>query len=183
MIITDEQLLRVKCVDVLPEDIGALREQLESELSRSASLGRVGIGLSLPQIGINKNMAIIRVDKNHSVDLVNCRITAGYDKEIFDQEGCLSFPDRYERTLRYQEILIEGNAVYPHRFGCSGLMAVVVQHEKNHMEGILLPDVALPPAKPSKNKAGPNDQCSCGSKKKYKKCCGARVGHTENLKV
>ncbi|HJZ22903.1 MAG TPA: peptide deformylase, partial [Candidatus Babeliales bacterium] len=129
MIITDEKILRTPCSPVLEKDIGELKSLLDNELQRSAILGSPGIGLSLPQIGIFQTMAIVRVDNDHYVDLVNCKITAGFDKEIFDQEGCLSFPDRFEKTLRYQEILIESNAVYPHRFVCTGLMAVVAQHE------------------------------------------------------
>jgi peptide deformylase len=170
MIITDEKALRIQCADVLPDEIGPLREQLERELEYSAKMGRIGIGLAAPQIGIAKNIAIVRVNNHTKIDLVNCKITAGYDKEIFEQEGCLSFPGRFERSLRFQEIVVEGNVVYPTRFVCTGLLAVVCQHELDHLTGKLLPDFAIP--RLDKNKLKPNDKCSCGSGKKYKKCCG-----------
>lgn len=147
MIITDEALLRVTCTDVLPEEIGPLREALELELQRSADLGRPGIGLAAPQIGIAKNMAIVRIPSNNGgfyhVDLVNCRIAQGYDKSFFDSEGCLSFPDRYERTLRFQEIYVVENAVAPFSFIATGLMAVCCQHELDHTKGVLLPDICV----------------------------------------
>ena len=172
MIITDEKALRVDCVDVLPDEIGPLRDQLERELEHSASIGRVGIGLAAPQIGIAKNMAIVRVGGENRVDLVNCKITAGYDKAIFEEEGCLSFPGRYEKTLRYQEILIENNLVEPYKFICVGLIAVVCQHEIDHLVSRLLPDVALPTQKKTnKKKVRPNDKCPCQSGRKYKRCC------------
>jgi peptide deformylase len=172
MIITDEEALRVECVNVLPEEIGPLRDQLERELKHSETLGRPGIGLAAPQIGIAKNMAIVRISDQLSVDLVNCNIVTGYDKAIFEQEGCLSFPGRFEKTMRYQEILIENNAAEPHRLICTGLLAVVCQHELDHLVGKLLPDVALASKKINNKKIRPNDKCPCQSGRKYKKCCG-----------
>lgn len=142
MIITDEKLLRVKCTDVLPEEIGPLREALISELKHSAELGRPGIGLAAPQIGIAKNMAIIRIGNQYQFDLINCRIVAGFDVAFFEGEGCLSFPDQYVRTRRYQEIYVTDNAVEPKNFIVTGLPAVATQHELDHCRGVLLPDLA-----------------------------------------
>lgn len=178
MIITDnEELLRVKCEDVLPEEIGPLREALEAELNYSIKMGRFGIGLAAPQIGIAKKMSIIRLgSKDLEVDLVNCQIEKGYDQIIHRDEGCLSFPGRIENVLRNQEVYIAGNLVYPQTMILTGLMAICAQHELDHVNGILLPDRAL--VKP-KVKAGPNNPCPCGKidpntnkVKKYKKCCG-----------
>lgn len=174
MIITDEEALRIECEDVKGYEIGSLVGLLEEELKRSASLGRKGIGLAAPQIGIAKKIAIVRIDDAHSVDLVNARIVKGYDKDIFDNEGCLSFPGRYERTMRYSEIQVENQLIDPFNFICTGLFAVVVQHELDHLAGRLLPDVALPRLVSAKKKARPNDPCPCGSKKKYKRCCGLK---------
>lgn len=147
MIVTDEALLRVPCVDVLPEEVGQLRELLEKELAISARNGQPGIGLSAPQIGIAKKMAIVRIPGRngnvYSVDLVNCRIASGYDKAFFDGEGCLSFPGRQEKTMRYQEVYVVDNLVEPYRFIALGIPAVCVQHELDHTLGILLPDIAI----------------------------------------
>ncbi len=147
MIITDEALLRVPCIDVLPEEVDQLRELLEKELAISIKNGQFGIGLSAPQIGIAKKMAIVRIPGYngtfYSVDLVNCRIALGYDKTFFDGEGCLSFPGRHERTMRYQEVYVVDNLVEPHRFIAVGIPAVCIQHELDHTLGILLPDIAI----------------------------------------
>ncbi len=171
MIITSEKELRVLCVDVLPEEIQDLRDKLETELRISAENGLEGIGLACPQIGIAKNMAIIRISKELSVDLVNAKIVQAYDKEMFEGEGCLSFPGRFEKTMRYQEIVVT-NDVEPKFFIAKGLFAVAIQHEINHTEGKLLPDFALQKLQTqSSKKVRPNDICPCGSLKKYKKCC------------
>lgn len=142
MILTDENLLRVKCEDVQPEEIDSLRTLLEEELRKSAEAGRPGVGLAAPQIGIQKRMAIIRVPVKDSVfalDIVNLKPEniKGYDRFIFDGEGCLSFPDRYERTWRYREIYVTNNGVSPHNFVLTGFPAVVVQHEQDHLDGIV----------------------------------------------
>lgn len=170
MIITNnEELLRVKCTDVLPEEVGPLREALERELANSERLGRPGIGLAAPQIGIAKNMSIIRLGKDLNVDLVNCSIKNAYEQFTHKEEGCLSFPGRVEDVLRYQEVHLIGNLIEPRSMVLTGLIAVCAQHELDHTSGILLIDRAIP--KPA-NKVGPNAPCTCGSKVKFKKCHG-----------
>lgn len=177
MIITNnESLLRVVCEPVLPEEVGPLVEKLEQELAYAAKMGRGGIGLAAPQIGIAKDIAIVRLDKTKglSFNLVNCKIAAGYDPVIYRQEGCLSFPGRVEDTTRFQEIHISDNLVYPHSFVSTGLLAVVCQHEIDHLTQKLFMDHIAPKPIPLviKNKVGPNQPCTCGSNVKYKKCCG-----------
>lgn len=142
MIITDESLLRVKCEPVLSSEIDDLISKLETALKWSEKNGRSGVGLACPQIGIAKKMAIIRVD-DIKLDLVNAKITKRYYQFEFDGEGCLSFPGRYERTLRHKEIVVEWNLVRPYQFIATGFAAVVIQHEIDHLNGILLPDVAI----------------------------------------
>jgi peptide deformylase len=174
IIINDEPALKIKCVDVLPDEVADLTQLLEKELEQSARLGRPGVGLAAPQIGIGKNIAIVRLGSNgynnFNVDLVNCKISNGYDQKMFTGEGCLSFPGRIENTMRYQEVHINNNLVYPNNFIATGLLAVVCQHELDHLVGILLPDKAI--EKINYTRPRPNDMCKCGSKIKYKKCCG-----------
>jgi peptide deformylase len=176
MIITNnENLLRVKCEEVLPHEVGDLISTLESELDRANRLGKGGIGLAAPQIGIAKNIAIIRIDKVRGInfDLVNCKVEQGFDPAVFRQEGCLSFPGRVEDTTRFQEVYITNNLMYPHTFVATGLTAVVCQHEIDHLTSVLFMDRTATKGSPViKNKIGPNDPCICGSAKKYKKCCG-----------
>ena len=174
MIITNnEAALRVKCEDVTPEEVGPLVETLERELERSARLGSPGIGLAAPQIGIAKNIAIVRLDKL-KFDLVNAKLEQGFDPAVFTDEGCLSFPGRLEDTIRYQEVHIVNNLVHPHKFIATGLVAVVCQHELDHLSSTLFLDrkVPKPTTVVNANKVGHNQPCPCGSGKKYKKCHG-----------
>jgi len=175
MIITNnEAALRVLCENVKPEEIPDLRDELERELQRSARLGRPGIGLAAPQIGIRKKFAIVRIQhegkENYNLDLANARINAGYDEKIFADEGCLSFPGRVETTKRFQEIYVVNNAVEPKSFIATGLMAVVCQHELDHLHGSLFFDHMIEPSTPVPKVESRNALCPCGSGKKFKKC-------------
>ena len=52
------------------------------------------------------------------------------------------------------------------------LEAICVQHEIDHLNGLTIYDVTCDPKqKKVENKTGRNDQCPCGSGKKYKRCC------------
>lgn len=146
MIITDEILLRRPCGNASIDEVGDIVLSLEKALEESSQAGMPGIGLAAPQIGILKNVAIIRIPTPsglYSVNLVNCNILSGFDKQYFENEGCLSFPGRVERTLRYREVYVVNNLVSPHSFTAKGIAAVCIQHELDHLNGILLPDVAV----------------------------------------
>src|SRR5208283_2090142 len=173
IIVNNEELLRVKCQEVLPDEVGSLLETLEKELDYANKLGKGGIGLAAPQIGIAKNIAIVRIEKI-KFNLINAKIEQGFDPSIFKEEGCLSFPGRVENTIRFQEVVIGNNLLSPHRFIVSGLNAVVCQHEIDHLNATLFMDHVPPKTSPiiKSSKIGPNDSCSCGSGKKFKKCHG-----------
>lgn len=140
MIITDENQLRVKCEDVLPGEVEDLIRQLEYELELSDKNGFPGIGLAAPQIGISKKAAIIRIDNELKINLINCKISDMRDEFIFSGEGCLSFPGRFIDSKRCREIYVTDNLVYPYSFIARNLMAVVIQHELDHLDGKLLID-------------------------------------------
>ena len=171
MIITnDEKILRVPCEDVIEDEVVELIDKLEFELKEANRIGRGGIGLAAPQIGISKKIAIIRFS-SIDINLVNSKIEKGFDQAKFLQEGCLSFPGRSENTMRYQEVYITNNLVYPHSFIATGIVAVICQHEIDHLNGKLFMDNVVSQTA-TISKQGPNDKCLCGSGKKFKKCCG-----------
>jgi len=172
MIITNnETALRVFCEPVLPEEVGELVATLENELSYANRLGKSGIGLAAPQIGIAKDIAIIRLPK-FNFNLINAKLNKGFDPSLFQDEGCLSFPGRVENTIRFQEVYITNHESEPHSFIANGFLAVVCQHELDHLNSTLFMDRKVPKVMPTTKqiKIGPNELCPCGSGKKYKKC-------------
>mgnify|MGYP002395869577 CR=1 FL=1 len=147
MIIKDEDRLRLPCEEVLPGEVDNLRAKLEQELKKSARRGRPGMGLAAPQIGIQKRMAIVRIKatngKSYNLDLINPNIYITNDLVTFD-EGCLSFPGQSILTRRYNEIVVEtGLEESRESVAATGLIAVCIQHETDHLDGILMMDRAV----------------------------------------
>jgi peptide deformylase len=159
MIITNKEKLREVCKDVSLFEAQDIISKLESELSKS----EIGIGLAAPQIGIQKKVCIIRIN-NIKIDLVNPVIAKKYDLALFKNEGCLSLPGEYVNTKRFHEVVVR-DLLHPAGMICTGLEAVVVQHEVGHLYGELMHDFIVEVPK------GRNDLCWCKSGKKIKKCC------------
>jgi peptide deformylase len=165
-IITDEEELRRSNGDIGVYEAKSIIDKLETALEHSS---RPGIGLAAPQVGIHKRVAIVRVKReegSENIDLVNPIIVDQENGFMFSDEGCLSLPGVNLNTRRFNEIFVKDD-LHPAGFIATGLVAVAIQHEIDHLDGILITDRAV-----GKNKIGRNDPCFCGSGKKYKKCHG-----------
>jgi peptide deformylase len=84
-------------------------------------------------------------------------------------EGCLSLPGVRVDTVRYEQVTakwFDYDRKEEQRAVFYGFEAQVVQHELDHLDGLLITD-----RKFSQTKVGRNDPCPCGSGKKFKKCC------------
>lgn len=157
-IITDIKLLRKKNEKVLKEEGDYLIRTLEINLVN-------GIGLAAPQIGINKQVAIIRMGET-KLDFINPEIIQLWSPYINKDEACLSFPNRVFNTFRFKQIHIKDD-LHPAGLVLTDFISVVVQHELDHLFGILIIDRAT-----DQDKLGRNDLCPCLSGIKYKKCHG-----------
>jgi len=190
-IITDETVLRKRSSKVKDTtEAGDIAEQLWATLS---ARNENDVGLSAPQIGIRKKICVIRAKE--PIVLVNPTIIES-DGETWYQEGCVSFPGASVRTKRKKNIVVKVDWVGIYNgvsivwekdqtlyFAAedrddmendtSLLESVAVQHEVDHLNGVLMFDREwkLEPIKNEK-KVGRNEPCPCGSQKKYKKCCG-----------
>lgn len=127
----DTKVLTSKSEPVKPEEVSAIVAQLEAELKITAT----GIGLSAIQIGISKQVAIIRL--NHfKLNLYNPHILFELEPTTFKDEGCLSVPNTKITTDRYYRIVLQNGDKTLHEL--AGLPAIAVQHELDHMKGILI---------------------------------------------
>jgi len=117
---------------------------------RDTMAARRGAGLAAPQIGVLQQVVIFGVERNERypdaepvpyTELVNPVLTSLSDERDEDWEGCLSVPGlrgvvpRY-RNLRYEGFDPQGR---PIRREVTGFHARVVQHEVDHLLGILYP--------------------------------------------
>lgn len=103
-----------------------------------------GVGLAANQIG--KNLAIfIAEDKNKILTFINPKIIKFIGKEEIMEEGCLSVPNVWGYIKRYPEVIVE----YQNLFGkkkklkAKGLLAQIIQHEMDHLNGKLFIDKAI----------------------------------------
>jgi len=105
-----------------------------------------GIGLAAPQVGIAKRMLVIDLDIENSTSLplvmINPEITtvsAGIDTY---EEGCLSIPGVYLDVVRPSTIKVSfrDEMGRPRKMNANGLMARCIQHEIDHLNGVLFVD-------------------------------------------
>jgi peptide deformylase len=105
-----------------------------------------GVGLAAIQVGHDKSLLIYDVaPKNEKRDLqvlINPRIVSSEGTMISEDEGCLSVPDFRSDVKRASQILVEGidREGKPLRLEAEGLLAVVLQHEIDHLNGTLFID-------------------------------------------
>ena len=166
-IVTDLEILRASNGTVSLQESKQIINDLDIALQNSTMSG---LGLAAPQIGINKRVAIVRA-YGELINLVNPVIIEKEDGFINTNEGCLSIPGTFVNTQRYKEIFIKDD-LHPDGVVAVGDVAVVMQHEIDHLEGILMIDRAI-----GKGKIGRNEKCPCGKvvngkPVKYKKCHG-----------
>ena len=94
-----------------------------------------GCGLSAVQIGIPVRFACIFIDNKEEL-LINPEIIIGRGK-VIKNEGCLSIPNKYVNVQRFVEIEYISNGK---KKRANGFKANVIQHEIDHMNGILIVD-------------------------------------------
>jgi len=106
-----------------------------------------GVGLAAPQVGINRRFFVVDVGDG-PMAIINPRITKKKGSGVLE-EGCLSIPevtvmiDRpYEITVEYMD---ENNRMM--EMACDNLLARVIQHETDHLDGKLIVDYATPKEK------------------------------------
>ena len=105
-----------------------------------------GVGLAASQVGINQCVLVYDVsprdDKRSLHVLINPRIVCQEGEILSENEGCLSVPDYRSDVVRFSQIQVEGidRDGKPISFDAEGYLAIVLQHEIDHLQGILFID-------------------------------------------
>jgi peptide deformylase len=104
-----------------------------------------GIGLAAPQLGILQRVIVVAPDDMRPTALVNPRVVKAQGEQI-GQEGCLSIPGLYGDVKRaaYVEVHAQDRRGRELVFELEGMPARVVQHEIDHLDGILFIDKVDP---------------------------------------
>lgn len=131
---TDTFLLRRKSTPATTQDLPVAQDLLDT---LSANLDRC-VGMAANMIGVSKRIIVVVVDGAPMV-LLNPVAERKSGKPYEAQEGCLSLPGtrpatRYPSiTVAYQDLTLK-----PRRRTFTGFAAQIVQHEMDHLEGILI---------------------------------------------
>ena len=112
-----------------------------------------GLGLAAPQIGVSERVIVVDVpDQSEDesgaatrVALVNPEIVRAKGEQL-GPEGCLSVPGFYGEVRRASQVTVKGQDVQGKdvRLKAEGLLARALQHEIDHLEGVLFIDLAEP---------------------------------------
>ena len=137
-----DPVLRKQCqvIKNINEELVTLSEDMIE-----TTLAAPGVGLAANQIGIPWRLFVVNVgvetDKDNLITLINPEITAMEGSEL-GEEGCLSIPDMIAEVNRATQIEVKaidlnGNDV---RFEAKGYLARALQHEMDHLNGVLFWD-------------------------------------------
>ena len=105
-----------------------------------------GVGLAAVQVGILKRVLVIDLyDDNPVIKLANPVVLKTKGKQTVD-EGCLSFPNKFVKVERANEVTVEGFNENGEKITIKGkgLLAQALLHEIDHLNGIVLTDVMIP---------------------------------------
>lgn len=105
-----------------------------------------GIGLAAPQVAVGKRVIVADIgrseDDRQPVRMVNPEIVWVSDDDNTYEEGCLSVPEHYAAVVRPRAIRVRymDETGTHHEIDADGLLATVLQHEMDHLDGILFID-------------------------------------------
>ncbi|MBQ5491770.1 MAG: peptide deformylase [Treponema sp.] len=136
-----EEVLRQNCEEVKPEEINDELRTLIKEMFLTMDEAN-GVGLAAPQVGIAKRFFVAMADDDVERVFINPVITKTSSELSEYEEGCLSIPGVYETIVRPKAVTISALDMNgkPFTIDAEGLLARIVQHESDHLDGVLYID-------------------------------------------
>jgi len=143
IIVAPDPRLKVRCerIERVDGDVRALMQDLLDTMYSAP-----GIGLAAPQIGVARRVIVVDVAPKDGprapLRMANPEILWASDETASYEEGCLSFPEQYSEVRRparaHVRYLDEHDEV--REIEIEGLLATCVQHEMDHLDGVLFVD-------------------------------------------
>lgn len=143
IILAPDPILKTKAMPV--QTVDPEISQLMKDMLETMYLAP-GIGLAATQIGVLKRVVVIDISKkdqlNEPICMANPEIVWSSEEKVTREEGCLSLPEQYGEITRPNRIKLryidENNEKIVRE--ASGLLATCIQHELDHLQGILFID-------------------------------------------
>ena len=134
-------ILLSQTADVVSEFDDSLK-QLVTDMFDTMSANN-GIGLAAPQVGILKRVFICNYENTQLV-CINPELEL-YGDEFESEEGCLSIPNILATVNRYDCVKVRAYDINGNVFSKSfkGMMAIIMQHENDHLDGVLINQKAV----------------------------------------
>jgi peptide deformylase len=133
-------------VDVVSDDIRRLADDMLETMYDAP-----GIGLAAPQVGVGARLLVMDCVKEEDeaarpMVLINPEVTWTSDAKNVYEEGCLSIPEQYAEVERPAEVEVAWMGLDGDRYAekFDGLWATCVQHEIDHLNGVLFIDYLKP---------------------------------------
>jgi peptide deformylase len=117
-----------------------VREMLQTMYSSQ------GIGLAAPQVAVNKQLIVVDCEPDNPANpplvLINPQIKSVSRDSCVIEEGCLSIPGVFLEVVRPKVVEVNFKDEYgrPRKIKASGLLSRVIQHEMDHLNGVLFVD-------------------------------------------
>lgn len=136
-----EDVLAKKSLPIPQEEINDDLKKLAEEMLETM-ISANGVGLACPQIGQNRRMFVAMADDEVKRVFINPQIVRTSSDSVPYEEGCLSVPQTYEEIMRPSQVTVQAQDLNGKRFmlEADGLLARVIQHEIDHLEGIVFID-------------------------------------------
>ena len=124
----------VPCIN---EEIKILIDEMFITLKKSN-----GIGLAAPQIGKNIRLFIVQLEEDSGMVFINPEVIRTSNEQCSMEEGCLSIPKVYEKVIRPKDVTLQYMDINGKKqlIQATGLLARVIQHEYDHLNGVLFVD-------------------------------------------
>ncbi|MEN6363540.1 MAG: peptide deformylase [Rectinema sp.] len=132
---------KASAVERFDEELSTLIADMFESLKRER-----GLGLAAPQVGKSLRLFITDVEDDKPRVFINPEIVQTSPEEVDYEEGCLSFPGLYTNVRRPESVRIQafGEKGRPFTIEADGLLARVILHENDHLDGKLFIDRLSP---------------------------------------
>lgn len=149
-----QPVLRKMTSDIDPENYPGLNELIDNMFETMYNAD--GVGIAAPQVGLEDRIFVVDLSPLASEEhpeyngfkkvFINAHITERNGELVSIEEGCLSIPGVHEKVSREDEIRIKylDENLQPRDEIYSGYPARVIQHEHDHLDGILFVDKVSP---------------------------------------
>jgi peptide deformylase len=140
-----DPLLRRQALPVtaFDEELRAIVAAMYERMEKSK-----GVGLAAPQVGLKSRILVLNPtgERKDDLTLINPEIVARSGPDTLFDEGCLSFPGIYAEIRRPERCTVRARDVEGRTIEAeySGFQSRIIQHEYDHLEGVLLVDRMSP---------------------------------------